>query len=167
MLVEVDNPSSFEFGNILVIKGAKHNENIGGFPILSHDEIGVYVANSHAAQADYAKKWEERRPPLKDKIKPVPVPKRTSDTGMEEFADLLEQVKKDPDFSVGVESVRKSGVFVRGDVVILKSGGPPMTVDRVSNNGEDVRCTWFIHVHAPIASQAAFHRDLLAPVQKS
>ena len=33
--------------------------------------------------------------------------------------------------------------FVRGQVVRLKSGGPPMTVETPATSQESVRCTWF------------------------
>lgn len=33
--------------------------------------------------------------------------------------------------------------FKTGDVVKLKSGSPPMTVDYCDNNGWKVRCSWW------------------------
>lgn len=44
-----------------------------------------------------------------------------------------------------------------GDVVILKSGGPRMTVDLI--DGEDVQCTWFDDKNA--LEQRSFKSNLL------
>jgi len=40
--------------------------------------------------------------------------------------------------------------FKVGDVVVLKSGGPKMTIEKIepsnSNNAESVKCVWFNHL---------------------
>ena len=51
----------------------------------------------------------------------------------------------------------------RGDVVRLKSGGPIMTVGKVSSDGE-VICAWFNH--AEDVKREVFHQDLLEGVNE-
>lgn len=46
--------------------------------------------------------------------------------------------------------------FKAGDQVMLRSGGPYMTVDRITN--EQVSCVWF---HDQELKMATFGRDLL------
>ena len=48
--------------------------------------------------------------------------------------------------------------FKRGDVVVLKSGGPRMTVDSEQENGE-LWCVWFDGKNN--RSGESFHPDLL------
>lgn len=47
----------------------------------------------------------------------------------------------------------------RGDVVWLKSGGPPMTAATNPDKDGDVRCAWFDHDHHYDGSM--FHVDML------
>lgn len=58
----------------------------------------------------------------------------------------------------------KETEFKVGDVVVLKSGGPMMTVEK--EVGDDrIGVTWFDQSQAGISSlqSAAFHRECLAP----
>jgi len=57
-----------------------------------------------------------------------------------------------------------AGMFQPGDVVVLKSGGPEMTVDHVSTDTQGkvfVTCTWFTgderksHAFSPHSLEAA------------
>ncbi|OLC24864.1 MAG: hypothetical protein AUH71_02105 [Thaumarchaeota archaeon 13_1_40CM_4_48_7] len=54
--------------------------------------------------------------------------------------------------------------FTPGDVVQLKSGGPPMTVERLGKTGENeevtVYCTWFEQV----GKRQELHRESFSPV---
>ena len=54
--------------------------------------------------------------------------------------------------------------FEPGDIVQLKSGGPPMTVERVGNDQrtqeETVFCTWFHKV----GNRQELHREAFIPV---
>jgi len=54
-------------------------------------------------------------------------------------------------------------MFEIGEVVQLKSGGPPMTVTQVSKDGEDVtRCIWFAGTKT---TEQAFKSVLLMKVE--
>lgn len=54
--------------------------------------------------------------------------------------------------------------FVPGDVVQLKSGGPPMTVERIGkdsqNQDETVYCTWF----EKVGKRQELHRENFIPI---
>jgi uncharacterized protein YodC (DUF2158 family) len=50
--------------------------------------------------------------------------------------------------------------FKVGDTVILKSGGPPMTVIRATQSNA-VLCIWLISDPPPRIGAAEFHCDLL------
>jgi uncharacterized protein YodC (DUF2158 family) len=54
--------------------------------------------------------------------------------------------------------------FVPGDVVQLKSGGPPMTVERVGKDPktqeETVCCTWF----EKVGNRQELHRESFGPI---
>ena len=54
--------------------------------------------------------------------------------------------------------------FKRGDTVILKSGGPMMTVEHCEYEDE-IKCTWFDDKHK--RQSEAFHEDLLEDASAS
>lgn len=53
--------------------------------------------------------------------------------------------------------------FQKGDVVVLKSGGPKMTVanDAFSHRGEEITCIWFNEVAEMSLSRAVFEEATL------
>jgi uncharacterized protein YodC (DUF2158 family) len=158
MFVEVLIPRDDAVGNFLFTRGASHEENNGIFLVLDGDENGLYVSNPKCEKHDYVAEWDLRAPY----------------TLQDDFSDVLEEAASMPAPSVRVAVEGQLRVAVhgeaeayqhaktclkRGDVVTLKSGGPKMTVERIT--GEDFRCTWFNHSEAEKASTATFHRDLL------
>ena len=149
MMVEVDNPLASSSHNVLVVRGAQYAENNGAFPILDRDDAGVYIASPKGAgRPDYAAEWEEHEP----------LGEVTHKVAVE--GDNTEIVFRAPDVRSAVTKKEEKRSFARGDVVQLKSGGPYMTVDRVTS--DDVRCIWFTHHQATVPNYANFHPDLLS-----
>ena len=52
--------------------------------------------------------------------------------------------------------------FAVGDQVILKSGSPTMTVERILSGSGDVRCTWFTDDPNPSMQNHSFPPAQLA-----
>lgn len=48
--------------------------------------------------------------------------------------------------------------FKIGDVVVLKSDGPEMTIEQIEPNGEFVQCTWF---DGGRRERDSFHIDII------